>query len=457
MAVKALSNTGILYTDRRDFYVDPMRVAELYPSVSPFTTMLLSKGARKVKDPDFKMFEHRSQFLNSKVVLSGSPAWTTSGAIGNVASSLTASSVVGLGASAGDSTDISSAWLGVVFEIWDSTQTTYKGVGFVTAVTAATNFTIKSMGNPKAASSNMPCEALASGDVLYAIGTAFGEGTEAPDAWSDDLSIVFNSTQIFKKSIEITGTLKEASLRGYSNELERLRVEALKEMKYQMEIALLRGVRPKGTGSINIGTNAAVTGDASTTSHANTGLTDAAGNTVRATMGILSALERYGASSGDKQNLFTLPEATFKYADFVDAMEKVFQYLPDSGFKTAFCGAGALSYWAKMSNDSGFIKKSGWTIQMSKAETNNLGFAVSTIDTPHGGLKLVFAPGLRGIYNKHMVVIDEAKLFLAEYRPFKYMTDIKKDNAYDGVKDQWMADMGLGIEMIEAHSLFKIV
>ena len=36
-------------------------------------------------------------------------------------------------------------------------------------------------------------------------------------------------------------------------------------------------------------------------------------------------------------------------------------------------------------------------------------------------------------------------------------TNIKTDNAYDGVKDQWMADMGLGIEMIEAHSLFKIV
>ena len=451
MAVKALSNTGILYTDRRDFYVDPMRVAELYPSVSPFITMLLNRGAQKVNDPDFKMFEHRSTFLNAKVTLAGSPAWTTSGAIGNSASSLTTSAISGLGG------EITSAWLGIVFEIWDSTLTTYKGVGFVTAVTTATNFTIKSMGNPKAASSGMPCEALAVGDVLFAIGTAFGEGTEAPDAWSDDLAVVFNSTQIFKKSIEITGTLKEASLRGYSNELERLRVEALKEMKYQMEIALLRGVRAKGTGSINIGTDAAVTGDATTDGHANTGLTDAAGNTVRSTMGIISALERYGTSSGDKQNLFTIPEATFKYSDFVDYMEKVFQYLPDSGYKTAFCGPSAISYWAKLSNDSGFIKKSGWTIQMSKAETNSLGFEVRRLDTPHGGLDLVMTPGLRGLYAKYMVVIDDNKLAVKEYRPFGYKTNIKTDNAYDGVKDQWMADMGLGIEMIEAHSLFKIV
>ena len=443
------TNMGILYTDRRDFYVNPMRVAELYPSVSPFTTMLLNKGAKTVKDPDFKMFEHRSQFLDAKAVINGSPLWSSAGTPGDTAASVAVDGISSLG------TALSSAWLNVVFEIWDTTQTTYKGVAFVSAVNGTSDFTLKSLGNPRTTA--MACSALADNDVLLAIGTAFGEGTEAPEAWQDDLAVVFNSTQIFKKSVEITGTLKHAALRGYSNELERLRVEALKEMKYQMEIALLRGVRPKGTGSIVLSTGAVDGNDLTSATHALTGMFDADGKTLRTTMGILSALERYGASSGDKQNLFTLPEATFKYGDFVDAMEKVFQYLPDSGYKTAFCGAGALSYWAKMSNDSGFIKKSGWTIQMSKAETNSLGFSVQTIDTPHGGLKLTFAPGLRGIYNKYMVVIDEAKLFLAEYRPFEYKTDIKKDNAYDGVKDQWMADMGLGIEMIEAHSLFKIV
>ena len=94
---------------------------------------------------------------------------------------------------------------------------------------------------------------------------------------------------------------------------------------------------------------------------------------------------------------------------------------------------------------------------MSKAETNSLGFEVRRLDTPHGGLDLVMTPGLRGLYAKYMVVIDDNKLAVKEYRPFGYKTNIKTDNAYDGVKDQWMADMGLGIEMIEAHSLFKIV
>ena len=442
------ANLGVLFKERRDFYVNPQNVAELYPSVSPFTTMLINRGARKVKDPDFKLFEHRSSFLGAKAVINGSPgSWSSSGAIGGTVSSVAVDGIVGLGGA------LSSAWLNIVFEIWDTTQTTYKGVAFVSAVNGTTDFTLKSMGNPRTTA--FGCSALADNDVLLAIGTAFGEGTEAPEAWSDELSVVYNSTQIFKKSVEVTGTLYEAALRGYSNELERLRVEALKEMKLQMEYALLRGTRGKGTGSINLGTGTVDSNDghAGDTAY----LTDADGKVVRTTMGIISALERYGASSGDSQNLFTIPEATYKYSDFVDNMEKVFQYLPESGYKTAFCGAGALSYWSKISNDSGFIKKSGWSVEMSKSETSSLGFDVRTLVTPHGSLKLVFAPGLRGIYNKHMVVIDDANLFLAEYRPFKYMANIKTDNGYDGIKDQWMADTGLGIQLIESHSLFKIV
>ena len=37
-----------------------------------------------------------------------------------------------------------------------------------------------------------------------------------------------------------------------------------------------------------------------------------------------------------------------------------------------------------------------------------------------------------------------------------YQANIKSDNAFDGVKDQYMSDEGLGIQLIESHSLFKI-
>ena len=52
----------------------------------------------------------------------------------------------------------------------------------------------------------------ANGDYLVVVGNAYGEGTSAGTAWSDELAVVYNQCQIFKTPLEITGTLLEASL-----------------------------------------------------------------------------------------------------------------------------------------------------------------------------------------------------------------------------------------------------
>ena len=49
--------TGILYTDRRNFYLDPMEVSSLFPSVAPFVTFTGAMGVETLPDPDFKLFE----------------------------------------------------------------------------------------------------------------------------------------------------------------------------------------------------------------------------------------------------------------------------------------------------------------------------------------------------------------------------------------------------------------
>ncbi len=52
------TTSGILYTDRRDFFIKPATVAELYPTVAPFTTFAAKlKGIGKVPDPDYKLFD----------------------------------------------------------------------------------------------------------------------------------------------------------------------------------------------------------------------------------------------------------------------------------------------------------------------------------------------------------------------------------------------------------------
>ena len=137
-------------------------------------------------------------------------------------------------------------------------------------------------------------------------------------------------------------------------------------------------------------------------------------------------------------------------------MEKVFQYVPTNGVKRAFCGAGALGYWSKMAGSEGFAGGSGWTVNLSDMKRDTLGFNYKILETPHGILQLIPTPALRGPNNKYMLIIEEDNLFHSQYRSPMYQTNIKTNNAYDGVKDQYFSDEGIGITLIESHNLFKI-
>ena len=429
---KNLSGSGVLYTDRRDFYISPQVVKELWTDVTPFTTIVANQEQRTPNDPTFKMFEHRNPWNKQE--------FQANADIGNrtdadaESASLAVDNIVGLASS------VDSSYLGLICEVYASDRSTLKGkVVITTAGSSAIKF--------KTLSGALDVE---DNDVFIVVGNAHGEGTEAPEAWSDELKVVYNSTQIFKTPLQITGTLEAAALRGESSELARLRLQKSQEHKIQKERAFLFGDSPVGTGlkDSRDGT--------SDESFSDGGRTDTSSNRVRTTKGIVTALQDYGASSGDDQNKFTVSEATYSYSNFVDDMEKVFQYVPESGMKMAFCGMGAMSYWSKMEGASGFAGNSGWTVNISSSERSSMGFNYRQLETPHGVLMLIPTPVLRGPYNKTMLVVSEENLFHAVYRPPVYQTNIKTDNAFDGVKDQYMSDEGIGITLIESHKLFKI-
>ncbi len=63
---KLLKASGVLYTDRRNFYVDPQVTKELWTDVAPFTTMISNQEQRNVPDPVFKMFEHRNPWVKQE-------------------------------------------------------------------------------------------------------------------------------------------------------------------------------------------------------------------------------------------------------------------------------------------------------------------------------------------------------------------------------------------------------
>jgi hypothetical protein len=441
MSAKVLGDSGVLYTDRRDFYIDPQVVKELWTDVAPFTTVISNRETRATNDPVFKMFEHRNPWVKQTITMGtcsdGSadktvPDNDTGIKFGNAANPATpVASVVGLDSFASNP----SAFDGLIVEVADSAGAV-KGKALLTW--NGTDIMIKSL---KAATIE-----LATGDVCTVIGNAHGEGTDAPDAWADELKTVWNSTQIFKTPLEITGTLLQASLRGESSELARLRNQKNQEHKMQKEKAFLFGVRLGGT---NLDPGSADT-------FADGGRTDANGKKVRSTYGIVSALEDFGNGSGDDQNKFAVSESSYTYSNFVDDMEKVFQYVPEAGIKRAFVGAGALGYWSKLSGTGGMAGNSSWTVNLGDMKRDTLGFNYRVLETPHGMLQLIPTPALRGAYNKTMLVVDDANLFHAQYRSPMFQANIKTENAYDGVKDQYFSDEGVGVSLIESHALFTI-
>jgi len=437
MAAKNLTGSGVLYTDRRDFYIDPQVVKELWTDVSPFTTVISNNETRQTNDPVFKMFEHRNPWVKQKFTFNagvaiGDPDTGATSAV------IAVDGIVGLEAAA------TASWQGLIVEAWDATETTRKAVLLIIDADGGSDVTCKALWT-----SDDGAYTTVDGDICHVIGNAQGEGEVSPEAWADELAVVWNSCQIFKTPLEITGTLLQASLRGESSELARLRMQKNQEHKMQKEKAFLFGVRG-GTGTESGGT-----GLGGAEGFDDFGFTGSGGGKVRTTYGIVAALNAYGATSGADQSVFTV-DSSYKYGDFVDDMEKVFQYVPTSGVKRAFCGAGALGYWSKMAGSEGFAGGSGWTVNLSDMKRDTLGFNYKVLETPHGILQLIPTPALRGPYNKYMLAIDDENMFHSQYRSPMYQTNIKTNNAYDGVKDQYFSDEGIGITLIESHNLFKI-
>ena len=433
---KKLGASGVLYTDRRDFYVSPNVVKELWTDVAPFTTVISNKETRKVPDPIFKMFEHRNPWVKQLFLCNSDTD--------NLDSDNTTNTTVTVDGASNCSIDDS--LIGMICEVWTDGYGTKKGIVRVDSVTSSTVVVVNTLWTSTGSDI-----ALADDDIFLIIGNAQGEGTTSPEAWADELEVVWNSTQIFKTPLQITGTLLAASLRGESSELARLRAQKNQEHKMQKEKAFLFGKRVGGTG---LDLQDGSTSD----SFADGGVLDSDGNLVRTTYGIVSAIETYGSSSSsvDYTNIFTVSEASYTYSSFVDDMEKVFQYVPEAGVKRAFVGAGALGYWSKMAGTTGMAGNSGWTVNLSDMRRDSLGFNYKILETPHGILQLIPTPALRGPYNKYMLVVSDENLFHAQYRSSMYQTNIKTDNAFDGVKDQYMSDEGVGISLIESHHLFKV-
>ena len=426
------TTTGNLYLERRDFYLKPKSFAELFPNVSPFTTFLMKANFRTgLADPVFKLFEHKApwerQYMTTTSAVTATAAATGAG---TETGAWTFDAAYGLPAS-GTTPVISEALANTLWEVWDSVGETLRGNLILTEDSSATTAKFKNLG---------AAFTTVSGDRFVMIGNAQEEGRVAPDAWHDELKVVWNQCQIHRMPVEITGTLAQASLRGANKELARLRSDKMAEHKIGIEKSLLFGASPLGTNLSEA--------DTFTDLDKLTGLND---KTSRTTVGLVRALQLYGATTGDYKSVFTVTSAT-TYGDLVDILETVFQYVPMSGVKDTFTGAGALGWWSKRAME----KNSGFVINQDSADRNIAGQKVRTLITPHGDLNLILTHSFKYEHKNQMLMADPTNLEYVQYRPSKFSTNIKTDDGYDGVKDEYFSDSGIGITNIKAHQLINI-
>lgn len=439
MGTRNLQSSGVQYTDQRDFYISPRVVKELWPSIMPFVTVISNGNVKEKGDmPDtiFKMFEHRNPWRRQYFYNNGDSV-TISASTNAESSAMSVDNITGLSSSVDDS------YVGLEIECWDSSEVTLRGTAIITSVVSSTDIKLKNLDGATDIST-------VDNDVWRVVGNAHGEGASAPEAWADELHMAWNSTQEFRTSLEISRKMRKAVLRGERKELDRIKKIKAGEWKMQRERAMLFGRNPVGT---NLDTGSADTFTDATGASA-AWRTDANGHKLRTTMGIFTCIEKYGNSSGDDQNLFEFNEAAWTWDDYVDMSEKIFQYLPNSGYKRAFCGRGVMSILSKMSKN-GIAGNSGWRIDLSGFRKDRLGFNYRALETNHGILQCIPTPGIDGPRNKWMIIVDTDNLFHAIYEPAEYHQNIKTDNKPTLQKDEYWGDEGIGVTNIETHTLVK--
>lgn len=447
MAAKELLDMGVLYNERRRFNLNRRDdIHYLYPGVTPFLGWLTGLSEEKVDDPDFKMFQDGGTWRYERCTVNAeSPsAWSDSGAPG---------ATVAVAVDGAEGIEIDQSLIGVTFEIWDATKTTSKGQAFVNSVSGA-NVTLKALGNPQVG--NQAMSALADNDILEVITQYSGEGSTSPEPISDELSVVMNSCGITRTPVEVTGTLYETFLDGSDqarakarNELVRLRKVAMKRHKLRLEKKLLMSWRINGIGGVAHGAGGGT--DAIGNAHT----TNASSQKMRTTAGYIPALLRYGRTSGDFQNVFTFSKGSVRQLDLDAMMDKLMQYVDGGGMRTAFAGPEAHVFFTGPQ----LGKNSKYDFEVSDLkEDKKLGFAFNYIETGKGVLKLASLSSLRQTgYSNTVLLPNEDAVERKYHRPDRYNTNIKTDNGYDGVKDEYMSDDGLCLTQIDGHGLIRLV
>ena len=456
---------GVDINDQRRMFNFGERVAELAPQQSPFFVYLSKVGKKPTDDPVFKFLEQRHQWQRRNFIIKTTDTFADAGDIA-AGSALAADENLHITCrytqdgriSTGDNLCrwilpgqvlVVKTTLGIMkLRIDPATEVHEHATNSYAEAVAATTFSTTDQvifHEVDTGITTISAEALIALEIIpensigtagfagQVAGSAFAEGTGAPESWEDKMFDREGYCQIFKTAINLfSNTARATKYRGNSNEYQRVWQEKLMEHKMDIEHAMLFGIG----GASNEQT---VTGVPLRTSHGIVPYTEANGKVYNMTY----------ASSG--------------YDAFLDAMEDFFApESGNSGNKLVLASRKVITYLNKLGSGS-FLNNSVGSSQYSLDVTSipgNFGHQVTKVNTIFGNLHFVAEPLLRGPWEDYCCAVDMKNV---AYRPLAgngmnrdtFIETNIQGNDVDGRRDQIITEAGLEISVPETHALLK--
>ena len=413
------------------------RVSELAPEESPFFVYLSKVAKVPTSDSQFRFLEDRTKvsitdraFLAQAAVTVAAAGGSTSVTFDTTGGANVAWLIPGMVVSIGEDDDSTSQpeWCTVRLDSVVQTSTS-KTTCQVTTIAAANSSTT-------AVDDNTKCTV---------IGTAFEEGSGAPDVWSQKLDHDYGYTQIFKTAAEMTNTSRATVYRGYADEWQRIWNLKLREHKVDIERAMLYGMRGS-QNSINY--------------------TDGIAGHIIANSQSQAVLDGSQMSyTEDKAYFKSNTAAQWTYDDLLSDFEVIFD--PARGGSSAKLALASLPVISHFNKLSGFIDNSFNMTDAGAASYNfqksegTFGHRVMRIETVHGDVSLVKEPLFRGMAAGFLCMVD---LDHVSYRPL-VGNGINRDTSIqtnvqaadeDLRKDMILTEAGLEVGLPETHALINL-
>lgn len=264
-------------------------------------------------------------------------------------------------------------------------------------------------------------------DLVAVIGNVNAEGAMVPDSLDEDPTEFSNRCQIFRTSMDITGTAKVTTLRTSPSSYKDLKKARLRIHGIEIEKASIFGVQTSGTGT--------------------------SGKPKRTTDGIVNFLRtNVSANIVDATRDTGFAGQTWvEYGeDFLEQqLEISFRWGSDE--KIAFCGSQALLGIAKLA-------KAGGQINLTPQSTS---YGIKTIEwvTPYGILHLKGHPLFTrsGAWRKNMLIVDPPNIVT---RPLVSRDTLFQDastGGVDGTTEEWLTELGFEYRHPETHMYLQMI